>query len=216
MNIAAQPPVQADQTIYLKDYQKPSFLVESINLDIQVYDDHTIVDSTLVMKRQTTGALVLLGRDLELKSIQLNGQILSAAQYDLDDEQLLITDAPDQVILQIQVVIHPESNTQLEGLYKAGDLFVTQNEPEGFRKITFYPDRPDVLAEFTTRVEADKKYPVLLANGNLLETGEAGEGRHFAIWQDPTKKPSYLFACVIVFGRYLKIVIQRLKVVMLR
>ncbi|USA45307.1 aminopeptidase N [Acinetobacter sp. C26M] len=197
MNIAAQPPVQADQTIYLKDYQKPAFLVESINLDIQVYDDHTIVDSTLVMKRQTTSALVLLGRDLELKSIQLNGQILSAAQYDLNDEQLLITDAPDQVILQIQVVIHPESNTQLEGLYKAGDLFVTQNEPEGFRKITFYPDRPDVLAEFTTRVEADKKYPVLLANGNLLETGEAGEGRHFAIWQDPTKKPSYLFACVI-------------------
>ncbi|MCH7393154.1 aminopeptidase N [Acinetobacter dispersus] len=197
MNIAAQPPVQADQTIYLKDYQKPSFLVESINLDIQVYDDHTIVDSTLVMKRQTTGALVLLGRDLELKSIQLNGQILSAVQYDLDDEQLVITDAPDQVILQIQVVIHPESNTQLEGLYQAGDLFVTQNEPEGFRKITFYPDRPDVLAEFTTRVEADKKYPVLLANGNLLETGEVGEGRHFAIWQDPTKKPSYLFACVI-------------------
>ncbi|VXA58032.1 aminopeptidase N [Acinetobacter proteolyticus] len=197
MNIAAQPPVQADQTIYLKDYQKPSFLVESINLDIQVYDDHTIVDSTLVMKRQTAGALVLLGRDLELKSIQLNGQTLSAEQYDLDSEQLLITDAPDQVILQTQVVIHPESNTQLEGLYKAGDLFVTQNEPEGFRKITFYPDRPDVLAEFTTRVEADKKYPVLLANGNLLETGEAGEGRHFAIWQDPTKKPSYLFACVI-------------------
>ncbi|WP_433846988.1 aminopeptidase N [Acinetobacter proteolyticus] len=197
MNIAAQPPVQADQTIYLKDYQKPSFLVESINLDIQVYDDHTLVDSTLVMKRQTAGALVLLGRDLELKSIQLNGQTLSAEQYDLDSEQLLITDAPDQVILQTQVIIHPESNTQLEGLYKAGDLFVTQNEPEGFRKITFYPDRPDVLAEFTTRVEADKKYPVLLANGNLLETGEAGEGRHFAIWQDPTKKPSYLFACVI-------------------
>ncbi|OEY95459.1 aminopeptidase N [Acinetobacter proteolyticus] len=197
MNIAAQPPVQADQTIYLKDYQKPSFLVESINLDIQVYDDHTLVDSTLVMKRQTAGALVLLGRDLELKSIQLNGQTLSAEQYDLDSEQLLITDAPDQVILKTQVVIHPESNTQLEGLYKAGDLFVTQNEPEGFRKITFYPDRPDVLAEFTTRVEADKKYPVLLANGNLLETGEAGEGRHFAIWQDPTKKPSYLFACVI-------------------
>lgn len=197
MNIAAQPPVQADQTIYLKDYQKPSFLVESINLNIQVYDDHTIVDSTLVMKRQTAGELVLLGRDLELKSVQLNGQTLSAEQYHLDTEQLVITDAPDQVILKIQVIIHPESNTQLEGLYKAGDLFVTQNEPEGFRKITFYPDRPDVLAEFTTRVEADKKYPILLANGNLLETGEAGEGRHFAIWQDPTKKPSYLFACVI-------------------
>jgi len=197
MNIAAQPPVQADQTIYLKDYQKPAFLVESINLDIQVYDDHTLVDSTLVMKRQTTGDLILLGRDLELKSIQLNGQLLNPDQYRLDSEQLVITDAPDQVIIQTQVVIHPESNTQLEGLYQAGDLFVTQNEPEGFRKITFYPDRPDVLAEFTTRVEADKKYPVLLANGNLLETGDAGNGRHFAIWQDPTKKPSYLFACVI-------------------
>ena len=197
MNIAAQPPVQADQTIYLKDYQKPSFLVESINLDIQVYDDHTIVDSTLVMKRQAAGALILLGRDLELKSIQLNGELLTADQYELDTEQLTITDAPDEVIIQTQVIIHPESNTQLEGLYKADDLFVTQNEPEGFRKITFYPDRPDVLSVFTTRVEADKKYPVLLANGNLLETGEAGEDRHFAIWQDPTKKPSYLFACVI-------------------
>ncbi|MEQ1310481.1 aminopeptidase N [Acinetobacter sp. XH1639] len=197
MNIAAQPPVQADQTIYLKDYQKPSFLVESINLNIQVYDDHTIVDSTLVMKRQTAGELVLLGRDLELKSVQLNGQTLSAEQYHLDTEQLVITDAPDEVIVQTQVIIHPESNTQLEGLYKAGDLFVTQNEPEGFRKITFYPDRPDVLSVFTTRVEADKKYPVLLANGNLLETGEVGADRHFAIWQDPTKKPSYLFACVI-------------------
>lgn len=197
MNIAAQPPVQADQTVYLKDYQKPAFLVESINLDIQVYDDKTIVDSTLVMKRQTAGDLVLLGRDLELQSVELNGQKLTPAQYSLDSEQLVITDAPDEVILQTQVIIHPETNTQLEGLYKAGDLFVTQNEPEGFRKITFYPDRPDVLSVFTTRVEADKKYPVLLANGNLLETGEVGENRHFAIWQDPTKKPSYLFACVI-------------------
>ena len=122
MNIAAQPHVQADQTIYLKDYQKPSFLVESINLNIQVYDDHTIVDSTLVMKRQTAGELVLLGRDLELKSVQLNGQTLSAEQYHLDTEQLVITAAPDEVIVQTQVIIHPESNTQLEGLYKAGDF----------------------------------------------------------------------------------------------
>jgi aminopeptidase N len=94
--------------------------------------------------------LVLLGRDLELKSIQLNGQTLSAEQYHLDSEQLVITDAPDEVIVQTQVIIHPESNTQLEGLYKAGDLFVTQNEPEGFRKITFYPDRPDVLLIYHT------------------------------------------------------------------
>ncbi|MEB3767829.1 aminopeptidase N [Acinetobacter sp. MD2] len=197
MNIAANPVVESNDTVYLKDYQKPAFLVESIHLDIQVYDDYTLVDSTLVMQRQTAGNLVLLGRDLELKNINLNGQDLTADQYQLDSEQLQIIDAPDQVLLKTQVIIHPESNTQLEGLYQAGDLFVTQNEPEGFRKITFYPDRPDVLSVFTTRVEADKKYPVLLANGNLLEKGEVDEKRHFAIWQDPTKKPAYLFACVI-------------------
>ncbi|PWB14813.1 aminopeptidase N [Acinetobacter sp. AM] len=198
MNIAANPVVEADQTVYLKDYQKPVFLVDSINLDIQVYAEHTQVDANLVMKRQTEGDLVLLGRDLELKSISLNGHVLNASDYTLDSEQLVIHNAPNEVILETSVIIHPESNTQLEGLYQAAsDLYVTQNEPEGFRKITFYPDRPDVLGVFTTRVEADKKYPVLLANGNLLETGLVGEDRHFAIWQDPTKKPSYLFACVI-------------------
>ena len=198
MNIAANPVVEADQTVYLKDYQKPAFLVDSINLDIQVYAEYTQVNANLVMKRQTEGDLVLLGRDLELKSISLNGQVLNASDYTLDSEQLVIHHAPNEVILETSVIIHPESNTQLEGLYQAAsDLYVTQNEPEGFRKITFYPDRPDVLAVFTTRVEADKKYPVLLANGNLLETGLVGEDRHFAIWQDPTKKPSYLFACVI-------------------
>ena len=198
MNIAANPMVEANQTIYLKDYKKPSFLVDAVELDIQVYADYTQVGATLKMQRQTAGDLVLLGRDLELKSIILNGTELSESDYQLDSEQLRIANAPDQVTLETIVIIHPESNTQLEGLYQASsDLFVTQNEPEGFRKITFYPDRPDVLSVFTTRVEADKKYPVLLANGNLLETGEAGEGRHYAIWQDPTKKPSYLFACVI-------------------
>ena len=198
MNIAANPVVEADETVYLKDYQKPTFEVLSIQLDILVHDDHTQVRSKLVMKRQTVGELVLLGRDLELKKILLNGQLLSTSDYSLDSEQLVIANAPDVVTLEIDVVIHPESNTQLEGLYQAsGNLFVTQNEPEGFRKITFYPDRPDVLSVFTTRVEADKKYPVLLANGNLIEAGEAGEGRHYTIWEDPTKKPSYLFACVI-------------------
>ena len=198
MNIAANPVVEADQTVYLKDYEKPSFLVDSINLDIQVHSDYTQVNTTLVMQRQTSGNLVLLGRDLELKSILLNGTVLSESEYTLDAEQLVISNAPDHVILETKVIIHPESNTQLEGLYQAGsDLFVTQNEPEGFRKITFYPDRPDVLSVFTTRVEADKKFPVLLANGNLMEAGEVGEGRHYTIWEDPTHKPSYLFACVI-------------------
>ncbi len=198
MNIAANPVIEADQTIYLKDYQKPSFVVDSIDLNIQVYDDHTLVSSKLEMQRQTAGDLVLLGRDLELQSIQLNGQPLNASDYILDTEQLVISNAPDQATIETVVKIHPETNTMLEGLYQASsDLFVTQNEPEGFRKITFYPDRPDVLSVFTTRVEADKKYPVLLANGNLIETGEVDENRHYALWQDPTKKPSYLFACVI-------------------
>jgi len=198
MNIAANPIIEADQTVYLKDYQKPSFLVDSIHLDIQVYEEHSQVDAVLELTRQTDGDLVLLGRDLELKSVVLNGQQLSQEQYTLDAEQLVIRNAPNQIKLETSVIIHPESNTQLEGLYQAAsDLFVTQNEPEGFRKITFYPDRPDVLSVFTTRVEADKKYPVLLANGNLIEAGEAGEGRHYTIWQDPTKKPAYLFACVI-------------------
>ncbi|RLL34598.1 aminopeptidase N [Acinetobacter cumulans] len=198
MNIAAHPVVEADQTVYLKDYQKPSFLVDFIQLDIQVFDDKTHVYAKLDMQRQTAGDLVLLGRDLQLQSIKVNGQVLAENEYQLDTEQLSIANAPEHAVIETHVIIHPESNTQLEGLYLAGgDLFVTQNEPEGFRKITFYPDRPDVLSVFTTRVEADKKFPVLLANGNLIEAGEAGEGRHYTVWQDPTKKPAYLFACVI-------------------
>src|SRR5690606_15029629 len=153
-------------------------VVDSIDLNIQGYNDHSLVSSKLEMQRQTAGDLVLLGRDLELQSIQLNGQTLNATDYSLDAEQLVIANAPDQVSLEIVVKIHPENNMMLEGLYQAStDLFVTQNEPEGFRKIPFYPDRPDVLSVFTTRVEADKKYPVLLANGNLLETGEVEIGR---------------------------------------
>lgn len=136
MNIAANPIVEADQTIYLKDYQKPSYVVDSIHLDIQVYDDHTDVSSKLVMKRQAVGDLVLLGRDLELKSIKINGKPLTESEYKLDSEQLVISNAPEQAIVETVVIIHPETNTQLEGLYLAGtDLFVTQNEPEGFRKL---------------------------------------------------------------------------------
>ena len=198
MNIAANPVVEADQTIYLKDYQKPSFLVNAVDLNIQVFAEHTRVTAKLDMQRQTAGDLVLLGRDLTLESIRLNGVELTSEAYQLDAEQLVISNAPEQAMLETVVLIHPESNTQLEGLYQAApDLFVTQNEPEGFRKITFYPDRPDVLSVFTTRVEADNAFPVLLANGNLIEKGQVGENRHFATWQDPTKKPAYLFACVI-------------------
>jgi len=202
MNIATQPDdaQHAHPIVYLKDYQPPTYLVESINLNISIFANGTLVNSSLVMKRQAgtgLGELVLLGRDLELLEVCVNGQELRPDQYRLDRESLTILGAPDQCVVETQVRIHPESNTQLEGLYQAGELFVTQNEPEGFRKITFFPDRPDVLSVFTTRIEADKKYPTLLANGNLIEAGDASDGRHYAIWQDPTKKPSYLFACVV-------------------
>lgn len=183
-------------TIYLKDYQPPVFGVNRIDLDISLFESATIVTSTLDMQRLHSGELVLLGRDLELISVQLNGTTLDPNAYVLDAESLTIKNAPDQCTIKTEVRIHPETNTQLEGLYKSGGMYCTQNEPEGFRKITFFPDRPDVLSVYTTRLEADNRYPTLLANGNLIESGLIGTDRHFTIWQDPTKKPSYLFACV--------------------
>ena len=196
-------PVHTPQKINLKNYQPPSFEVETIDLDIKLFDDHAIIDSTLKMLRKNSGDLILLGEDLELLSIALNGSLLLDSDYAQKDGKLHIKNAPDKLTLQLSVRISPHTNTALEGLYIAGSgaetMFVTQCEPEGFRKITFYPDRPDVLAVFTTRLEADKRYPTLLANGNLVEVGEvAGASqRHYAIWHDPTHKPSYLFACVM-------------------
>ena len=196
-------PSHAPSKIHLKDYRPPSFDVETVDLDIKLFDDHAIVDSTLVMQRQTDGDLVLYGEALELMSIKLNDEPLARNRYTQAEGTLTITDAPENTKLQLQVRIHPHTNTALEGLYIAGSgddtMFVSQCEPEGFRKITFYPDRPDVLAIFTTRLEADKRFPTLLSNGNLLEAGEVLDApeRHYAIWQDPTNKPSYLFACVI-------------------
>ena len=196
-------PPNTPSKINLKDYQKPSFDVETVHLDIKLFEDYAQVNSTLEMVRQTAGDIVLFGESLELLSIIMNDKALTPEHYQQEDGKLTIYEAPDEVTLDIQVRICPQTNTALEGLYMAGSgddtMFVTQCEPEGFRKITFYPDRPDVLAIFTTRLEADKRYPTLLANGNLVEAGEVADTpeRHYAIWQDPTNKPSYLFACVI-------------------
>ena len=195
-------PPHAPGKIHLTDYQLPSFDVDTVDLDIKIFDDHATVDSKLVMNRQAAGDLVLYGEDVELVTIKIDGTPLSSEQYNQADGKLTISNVPDNLTLELQVRIHPQTNTALEGLYMAGSgddtMFVTQCEPEGFRKITFYPDRPDVLAVFTTRVEADKRYPTLLANGNLVEQGEVADApdRHYAIWHDPTNKPSYLFACV--------------------
>lgn len=196
-------PPHAPSKINLKDYKKPSFDVETIDLDIKLFEAHAQVDSKLKMVRQTAGDLVLFGEDLDLLAITMNGERLMTTDYKQEAGKLVIADAPNEVVLEIQVRICPQTNTALEGFYMAGSgadtMFVTQCEPEGFRKITFYPDRPDVLAIFTTRLEADKRYPTLLANGNLVEAGEVVDepNRHYAIWQDPTNKPSYLFACVV-------------------
>ena len=196
-------PLHEPSKINLADYKKPSFDVETVDLDIRLFEDHAQIDSTLKMVRQTEGDIVLFGEDLELLAITMNGEPLTAERYQQAAGKLTITDAPNEVTLEIQVRICPQTNTALEGFYMAGSgddtMFVTQCEPEGFRKITFYPDRPDVLAIFTTRLEADKRYPTLLANGNLIEAGEVADApeRHYAIWHDPTNKPSYLFACVV-------------------
>ncbi|MGP5372102.1 aminopeptidase N [Psychrobacter alimentarius] len=196
-------PPTAPSKINLKDYKKPSFDVETVNLDIKLFEEYAQVNSTLKMLRQTEGDLVLFGEELELLTIQMNGHQLDEGDYQQEAGTLTIANAPDEVTLDIQVRICPQTNTALEGLYMAGSgddtMFVTQCEPEGFRKITFYPDRPDVLAIFTTRLEADKRYATLLANGNLVEAGDVVDepNRHYAIWHDPTNKPSYLFACVV-------------------
>ena len=201
-NMPDVPPT-APSKINLKDYKKPSFDVETVNLDIKLFEEYAQVNSTLKMLRQTEGDLVLFGEELELLTIQMNGHQLDEEDYQQEAGTLTIANAPDEVTLDIQVRICPQTNTALEGLYMAGSgddtMFVTQCEPEGFRKITFYPDRPDVLAIFTTRLEADKRYATLLANGNLVEAGDVVDepNRHYAIWHDPTNKPSYLFACVV-------------------
>lgn len=189
-------------TIYLKDYTPPAFDVQSVDLNIDIHDEKTYVDATLVVQRKHAGDLVLFGRQLQLVEVMLNGELLNDDDYQLDEESLTIVGEKidDGATICTRVVIYPQNNSALEGLYVAGTgadmMYVTQCEPEGFRKITFYPDRPDVLSVFTTRIEAPIRFPVLLSNGNLLEKGKLDNQRHFAIWHDPTKKPSYLFAAV--------------------
>lgn len=186
-----------DTTIYLKNYQAPVFTVETVDLSFDLYDDHALVSSTLKLTRQHKGPLYLLGDELELISLHMNGQKLESTAYTLQNDDLIIENCPDEVTLKIVTRIRPQNNTKLSGLYRSNHLFCTQCEAEGFRRITYFLDRPDVLATYTTRISADKKhYPILLSNGNLMESGATPDGRHWVVWQDPFKKPSYLFALV--------------------
>ncbi len=188
------------QTIYRKDYTAPTYQVETVELGFDLDPARTIVANRMTMQRNPDSVrreIELVGEDIELVAIRLNGKTLEEGAYAIEGNILRIKNAPDTVTLEIETVCVPESNTTLSGLYVSNGNFYTQCEAEGFRRITYFPDRPDVMAKYTVMLRADRdKYPVLLSNGNLLEEGELPDGRHYALWEDPFKKPSYLFALV--------------------
>ncbi|HCG8422806.1 TPA: aminopeptidase N [Vibrio parahaemolyticus] len=187
---------QAPQAKYRKDYQAPSHTITDIDLTFDLYDNDTIVTalSKVVQKGEST-TLELDGEGLELRSVKVNGE--DWAHHEVKEASLVLSDLPAEFELEIITKIDPEANTALEGLYKSGGAFCTQCEAEGFRRITYYLDRPDVLAKYTTKVIADKAtYPYLLSNGNRIAQGESENGRHWVQWQDPHPKPAYLFALV--------------------
>ncbi len=190
------------RTIYLKDYQPPAYRIETVNLLFDLDETRTRVRTTLSVaaEHDRSGGirpLVLNGRDLGLVSLRLDGQLMQEHDYKLNDETLTLLPVPERFTLDIETEIDPAANTELTGLYLSNGNFFTQCEAEGFRKITYYPDRPDVLARFFTTITADrKKFPVVLSNGNLIGEGTLKDGRHFAKWHDPFPKPAYLFALV--------------------
>ena len=177
------------KAIQLKDYTPPAFFVDTIELDVDIREDHALVRAKLAIRRNAPGPLLLDGDELELVSVSLNGK---EPRYSVSAEQLTIQDVPDRFTLETLTRIVPQKNTKLEGLYATKHGYVTQCEAQGFRRITWFIDRPDVMARYTTVVRADpKKYPVLLSNGNLVGSGEG-----WARFEDPFPKPSYLFALV--------------------
>ena len=187
------------ETIYLKDYQPAPFKIDELQLYFNLNEEETLVTSTLKMQRtgDKNASLGFDGQELELVSIKLDRETLPAERYEIDEESLTIAELPDAFELEIQTRIKPQLNTSLEGLYKSSGNFCTQCEAEGFRKVAYFYDRPDVMTLYTTTIEADKeKYPVLLCNGNPVERGELDNGRHWVKWHDPFKKPCYLFALV--------------------
>lgn len=187
-------------TIYLKDYQEPAFKIQSLALTFQLFEEGALVKAKQVIERVVGSDeknLRLDGEELELRSLKIDGQELEGSAYQLDDESLTLISVPSSFELECETWIKPQDNKRLEGLYKSSSMFCTQCEAEGFRRITYYLDRPDVMTVFTTRIEADKTlYPNLLSNGNLIESGDLEENRHFATWNDPHPKPCYLFALV--------------------
>ena len=199
----ASSDVNPPQPVRLADYRPPAFLIDTVDLVFDLNGSNARVKSRLGMRRNPaafdpTAPLQLDGEDLTLLSLALDGQPLGDNRYQLPaGGGLILTDVPDAFTLDVETRIAPEDNTQLSGLYMSGGNFCTQCEPEGFRRITYFIDRPDVMARYTTTIVADKsRFPVLLSNGNPVEHGESGNGRHWEKWVDPHPKPSYLFALV--------------------
>ncbi|KAJ0105133.1 hypothetical protein Patl1_17701 [Pistacia atlantica] len=187
--------------VFLKDYKMPDYYFDTVDLKFSLGEEKTIVNSKITVFPRVEGTsspLVLDGVDLKLVSVKINGIELKEGEYHLDSRHLTLPSAPSGTFtLEIVTEIYPQKNTSLDGLYKSSGNFCTQCEAEGFRKITFYQDRPDIMAKYTCRIDADKSlYPVLLSNGNLVEQGDLEGGRHYALWEDPFKKPCYLFALV--------------------
>ncbi|CAH9089838.1 unnamed protein product [Cuscuta epithymum] len=194
--------MEGPKEVFLKDYKQPDYYFDTVDLNFSLGEEKTIVSSKIAVIPRVEGGisspLVLNGHDLKLISILVNGNALKEVDFHLDSRHLTIASPPSgKFTLEIVTEIYPQKNTSLEGLYRSSGNFCTQCEAEGFRKITFYQDRPDIMAKYTCRIEAEKSlYPVLLSNGNLVEQGNLEGGRHYAIWEDPFKKPSYLFALV--------------------
>jgi aminopeptidase N len=186
------------RAIHLADYKAPEFRVTRVHLDFALEPEATMVTARLEIERQSgNGPLILQGENQALLRISLDGRALGADEYLLDEKSLTLANPPAKLTLEIESRIDPAANTELEGLFLSNGMFCTQCEPEGFRRITYFLDRPDNLSVFTVRIEADKEqYPVLLSNGNRVQRGDLPDGRHFAIWHDPFPKPSYLFALV--------------------
>lgn len=196
--------VSVPTTKYLKDYQKPDYTIITVDLNFDLSDQKTHVTSRLQIVRQgdEKSPLVLNGKDMDLVSVKLNGD---DTEYSVDSEKLTIENVPEKFELDLVVDIDPAKNTALEGLYVSNGMYCTQCEAQGFRRITYFIDRPDVMATYKVRIEADKdKYPVLLSNGNNVATGNLENGRHFSQWHDPFPKPCYLFALVAGDLKYLE------------
>jgi aminopeptidase N len=187
------------QAIFRKDYTPYPWHLDEVSLDFAIGDRVTAVQSTMAFRSRSgdAGPLQLDGSDLELVALEVNDRELKTDEYRIEGETLTIASAPAECEVRVLVHIRPAENLALEGLYQSGAFLLTQCEPEGFRKITWFPDRPDVMTRFSVRLEADRaRYPVLLSNGNEVESGSAEQGRHWVRWDDPFPKPSYLFALV--------------------